>query len=270
MEYRQYQPPRVLERYVRYFWSFDSFQNPNATLQIKSFADKYPRLIFQNLDGFEALTNLSGDKLPACYLSGIDTKHTEAIINGNFSHFGVSFYPHGLAAFFGESPVALINQMPDIRLICPAEIQSQLQRATNHHARVSLISKFLYERLRAMRQDQLINKIVHHHGLDRDISLDELGRHYRISTRSLQRRFKAVVGISHKKYQRILRFEESLKQLANASFADLGVVAYDLKFTDQSHFIKDFSAFSGMSPYAFAKRKSVGSESSSFIYTKDA
>lgn len=267
MDYRQYIPPAALRRYVRYFWSFDCFQNAKGVFHIKSFADKYPRLIFQDLIGFESLKNLSNEKLPACYLSGIDTQHTDAIVKGNFSHFGVSFYPHGLAAFFGESPESLINTMPDIELICRCDVQEQLQRAADHLERVAIMSKYLLNKLQEQRQDLLIDNLLHQHGLDFEISMHTLTKTYQVSQRSLQRRFKSAVGISHKRYQRILRFEESLKQLANISYRELGAIAYDLKFTDQSHFIKDFTEFSGMSPYTFVKRKSVGSESSSFIYT---
>lgn len=269
MDYRQYIPSAELRRYVRYFWSFDCIQNAGTVFHIKSFADKYPRLIFQDLHGFESLKTLSNEKLPACYLSGIDTKHTDAIVQGNFSHFGVSFYPHGLAAFFGESPESLINTMPDIELICQCDVQDQLQHAADHFERVAIMSKYLHHKLQEQKQDLLIDHLLHEHGLDFEIPMHTLTKTYQVSQRSLQRRFKSAVGISHKKYQRILRFEESLKQLVNISYRELGAIAYELKFTDQSHFIKDFTEFSGMSPYAFVKRKSVGAESSSFIYTVD-
>jgi AraC-like DNA-binding protein len=43
-------------------------------------------------------------------------------------------------------------------------------------------------------------------------------------------------------------------------------IAFELGYTDQSHFIKEFQEFAGMSPYNFVRNKSVGAESSSFLY----
>jgi AraC-like DNA-binding protein len=203
-----------------------------------------------------------------CYICGIDTHHTEAIVTGSFSHFGVSFFPQGLAAFFRENPSGLVNTAPEIQMVCQAQLHEKLDGAKNHVERVRIVTKYLSEKLIMSQQDLIINDLIVTHGADYKISTDSLRKKYEVSERCLQRRFKAAVGISHKKYQRILRFEKSLKLLMDASYNELTAIAYELRFTDQSHFIKDFTAFAGMSPYAFARHKIVGSESSSFIYTK--
>ncbi len=267
MQYIQYSPPDELKSYVRYFWSFDAWNPQLPKLHIKSFADKYPRLIFQNLHHFEPIRNLQGDPMPVCYLSGIDIQPTDAIMGGAFSHFGVSFYPHALTAFFTIEASELINQMPDIQLLCGSEIHHQLEQASTHLQRVQLLSKYLYDKLYISRtNDLLINHLIQCHDITDQTYLHLLHKKYNLSERQLQRRFKAQVGIPPKKLQRLLRFERSLQLLAQTEYSQLTSLAYELNYTDQSHFIKDFQAFSGMSPYAFVKNRSIGSESSSFIY----
>jgi AraC-like DNA-binding protein len=266
MTYQQYAPPSVLKRYVRYFWSFDVVQHPQAALHIKSFADKYPRLIFQDLNGFEPLRDLDGMAMPMCYVSGIDTRQTGSVMLGSFSHFGVSFFPHALASFLADAPRDLLNSTPHIELLSTSTVHAALDQAKNHLERVQLVSKFLMDNMTASEHDLLIDELIHSHGGDDEISMAALQKIYRVSERSLQRRFKAAVGISHKKYQRILRFEKSLDLLKDASYRALTTIAHQLKYTDQSHFIKDFTAFAGISPYTFVRNKSIGSESSSFIY----
>lgn len=96
----------------------------------------------------------------------------------------------------------------------------------------------------------------------------ELTEQYKISERQFQRRFKNQVGITHKKFQRIIRFEKALDILTQSNYGQLTQVAYETGYVDQSHFIKDFTEFSGMSPYDFVKNSNIGSESSSFIYTE--
>lgn len=267
MKYITYHPPAALKNYVRYFWSFDSLQQGAQRLHIKSFADKYPRLIFQNLNGFESLRNLQGNKMPVCYLSGIDTQSTDALMGSTFSHFGVSFYPHALTTFFGIAASALVNTMPDVQLFCKEQIGDKLQWATSHVERVQIMSNFFYDRLmHSKSNDLLVNDLIHSGVITATENLLLCHKGYKISERQLQRRFKTSVGISIKKFQRIVRFESALQLLKSSAYNELTSVAHTLEYTDQSHFIREFVEFSGMTPYAFVKDKSLGSESASFIY----
>lgn len=270
MKYLTYAPPKELQAYVRYFWSFESPQSKGYELCIKSFADKYPRLIFQNLNGFESLRYRNGDKLPVCYLSGIDTRTSEAWMDSAFSHFGASFYPHALTAFFEIESNTLVNTIPDIRLICNQPIQQQLEYARSHHERVTILSKYLFNKLNASRaNDLLINHLIHTTKFDSMDNLVAKRDFYNISERQLQRRFKNNVGISIKKFQRILRFEKALQLLAKATYKDLTAIAHQLEYTDQSHFIHEFVEFARVTPYDFIRANSLGSDSSSFIYKSD-
>ncbi len=267
MKYQKYSPPSALQNYIRYFWSFDSFQGKPSLLHIKSFADQYPRLIFQNLDGFAPIRNLQGEALPACYISGIDTKQTDALMEGTFSHFGVSFFSHALHALFKVDANELINEMPAIQLLCKAEIHHQLETASSHLARVQLLSQYFYEKIYSNhRQELLINHLIQSDSINYKSHLRDIPKNFAVSERQLERKFKTSVGISPKKFQRIIRFEKSLQLLQGADYSELTAIAYQLQYTDQSHFIKDFKTFSGMTPYEFVKNQTLGSESSSFIY----
>ena len=77
---------------------------------------------------------------------------------------------------------------------------------------------------------------------------------------------KKQVGVFLKGYQRVSRFELALKRLATVDYVELTSIAFELDYTDQSHFIKEFQEFAGMPPYNFVCNKSVGAESSSFLY----
>lgn len=270
MNYIQYPPPPALRPYVRYFWSFDSYHSTASKLLNKSFADRYPRLIFQNLNQFTPIFNTAGTILPQCYLSGIDTTYTESVMPGTFSHFGVSFFPHALNAFFQVEAHELVDKMPDIRILCSADIQSKLEQAKSHDSRVQIVSRYLYDKIYySKKQDQLVNHIIQQNEIHEFTNVREVIRKYKVSERQLERKFKTSIGISPKKLQRIIRFEKSLQLLAQADYKQLTAIAYQLDYTDQSHFIKDFKDFSGMTPYEFVKCPNLGSDSSSFIYNPD-
>lgn len=268
MKYKQYSPPAVLQPYVRYFWSFDSFHSTASKLLNKSFADRYPRLIFQNLNQFNPISDTAGKILPQCYLSGIDTTNTECVMPGTFSHFGVSFFPHALNAFFQIEAHELVNKMPDIRFFSQVDIQSKLEQAKSHETRVQIVSRYLYDKIYCgkKKRDQLVSHIIQQNEIHESTNVYEVIRKYKVSERQLERKFKTSIGISPKKLQRIVRFEKSLQLLAQADYKQLTSIAYKLDYTDQSHFIKDFKDFSGMTPYEFVKCPNLGSDSSSFIY----
>lgn len=266
MIYRQYAPPDLLKPYVRYFWSFDSYQSNAGLLQIKSFADRYPRFIFQDVERFEPIRKSDGEKMPVCYLSGIDTKETVAIMHSTFSHFGISFHPHALHVFFGVEAHELVNTVPEIQLFCRLDIHSKLTLAKSHRERVIISCKYLADKISALnRIDPLVNQIIHTREIDEAGNVWGVARNHRISERSLERKFKIAIGVSPKKLQRIARFEKALQLLTQTNYSQLTALAHRLDYSDQSHFINDFRQFSGMTPYDFVQNKRLGSDSSSFI-----
>lgn len=85
-----------------------------------------------------------------------------------------------------------------------------------------------------------------------------------LSERTVQLRFKKYVGYSPKELLRFLRFKQvllSLIQQPDQSWFDL-VVTFG--YHDQSHFIKDFKHYTGLSPKEFRKLQEQGNFCVSF------
>ncbi|WP_447637245.1 helix-turn-helix domain-containing protein [Flavobacterium microcysteis] len=272
MNYKQYPVHPALKNWIRYFWSYDVCTSTASALHIRSFADRYPRLVFQDICSFSPIKDARGTVRPVCYLSGIDTQPSDAFWDSQFSHFGVSFHPHALHLLFGINAAELTDQMPDIQLLDKTEIPNLLLTAKSHIERVSILSDYFYKRISMAKGDTVIDHLFHGDWADRlenEKNLAAIASHYHISERQLQRRFKQNVGISARKFARIAKFEKALPALSSADYGSLTQLAYDLEYADQSHFIKDFKLFSGLSPYEFVKQSSLGSESASFIYTEE-
>jgi AraC-like DNA-binding protein len=272
MVYKQYPVHPALRTWLRYFWSYDVFTEEVQTFHIRSFADRYPRLIFQDIASSSLITEADGSTKPICYLSGIDTLPTHTYWDSRFSHFGVSFQPHALHAIFGISASELVNQTPDIELLEKERLTHILTAAQSHEERVAVLQAYFYKKIQRCRQDTIITGIFTSPGSmhrDEDLKLAALARDHRISERQLQRRFKQSVGISASKFQRLTKFEASLHRLSKVAYGDLTSLSYDLGYSDQSHFIHDFRKFSGITPYEFVRSKTLGSESASFIYAEN-
>jgi AraC-like DNA-binding protein len=268
MDYIRYAVPAILKNYIRYYWSADLLQTGTGGFEVKSFADRYPRLVFQIPEGGEPMRTLMGERLPLCYLSGIKTQERVAAFDGVFSQFGVSFYPHALNAFFKVDATELVNQVEAIESFCKTDICCQLEQARSHHSRVEVLNAYFYEKLfYSNKQNLLINNIMQQNEININCEISELSKKYNISQRQLERLFKTSLGISPKKLQRIIRFEKALELLSNTEYNQLTTISYQLNYTDQSHFIKDFNAFSGITPYQFVAVKKLGAESASFLYS---
>ncbi|MFO7753602.1 MAG: helix-turn-helix domain-containing protein [Desulfobacteraceae bacterium] len=85
------------------------------------------------------------------------------------------------------------------------------------------------------------------------IQVSKLADALGVKERTLERKFAASLGISPKKFIRLVRFQKVVEKLKSGHTAGmLTDTAYEFGYTDQSHFIKDFKSFSGVSPGEFS------------------
>ena len=87
-------------------------------------------------------------------------------------------------------------------------------------------------------------------------TLERLSSRCGLKPRSLERRFRAAVGFSPKRFARIVRFQRVFRELQAAGSAGGWVdVAIRCGYFDQAHLIRDFREFSGEAPIAYLERQ---------------
>ena len=79
------------------------------------------------------------------------------------------------------------------------------------------------------------------------MSVTELAGKACLSPKQFGRIFSNYVGMMPKEYSRIVRFQKSLWLLQN-HHRDYAGIAYACGYSDQSHFIRDFRHFCGLTP----------------------
>jgi len=82
--------------------------------------------------------------------------------------------------------------------------------------------------------------------------VDQLCRALGYSRRTLQRLFREYVGVTPKWVLQRVRLHEAAERIADEPSADAAMLALDLGYFDQAHFIKDFKAVVGRSPAEYA------------------
>ena len=65
------------------------------------------------------------------------------------------------------------------------------------------------------------------------------------------RKISKTIGLSPKQLSKTIRLQTTLKTLLNQKKSKLTDLAYENEYFDQSHFIKDFKEFTGISPKEF-------------------
>ena len=92
-------------------------------------------------------------------------------------------------------------------------------------------------------------------GRSAEARVRDVARRVGLSQRRFIQVFAAEVGMTPKLYSRVQRFQRA-RALARKTAPDWAGIAADCGYFDQSHLIRDFLAFSGLSPADYLRQRS--------------
>jgi AraC-like DNA-binding protein len=180
--------------------------------------------------------------------------------------YGVHFKPCGAYPFL-QFPLSELNgQVVPVDVIWAhfaSEVCERLDSAPTVQAGFAALERLLLARLCEapwslnLVQDAL-KEIAQCHGA---LSIRDLSDRMSVSQNHLGTQFKRLVGIPPKEVARFFRFAHALHLIDAARLVDLTQITHESQFYDQSHFNKDFVAFTGHSPSEYVNlRQRVESE----------
>ncbi|HSK81432.1 MAG TPA: helix-turn-helix domain-containing protein [Thermoanaerobaculia bacterium] len=223
----------------------------------------------------ELVVNLREDEIRIYDPSHPDrsTRFSGAVVSGTYSRFfvidplqhasilGVHFKPGGAFPFLGAPAGELADFHVDLEDLwgAPArELRERLCAAATPAERFFLLEKALLSRL---------GHPLERHGAV-PVALDALepagevvrvrdvARRVGLSQRRFIQVFAAEVGLTPKLYHRVRRFQRARARVRKDAAPDWARLAVDCGYFDQSHLIRDFLAFSGLSPADYLLRRS--------------
>jgi AraC-like DNA-binding protein len=173
-----------------------------------------------------------------------------------FSTVQVIFKPHALKTLLGINASRLAPGWADPREFGAGDLTNHLMEARNGQERMSLLTNFLVTRLKQEQpRDTLVEESLRLiHANIGALHVKDLLDAFHISERQFERRFTQTVGLPPQVYLRVKRFNAAIRLIKTRRFERLTDVAAALNFTDQSHFIRDFKAFSGMTPTSLVQK----------------
>jgi methylphosphotriester-DNA--protein-cysteine methyltransferase len=167
----------------------------------------------------------------------------------------VRFTPEGAACLgvpvseLAGRSVALDDLLPRALV---AELHERLGEAPDDATRIAAVERVLAE-LPYLRDPVVARAVAALETATGDASVAAVALGLGTSERQLERRFLARVGITPKRFAVLRRFERALA--LGATRTSLTAVAIEAGYYDQSHFIRDFSRFAGVSPGGFFGRR---------------
>lgn len=221
-----------------------------------------PGIVFEHRDGYSPLENITTrhgnvDCIPTLYVYGQMTEpgvmHYK---RGAFTTLQVVLKPHALQTLLGLNATVMTHSLVELSEFSTGSLNMQLLEAGDEQERVTLITDYLLAKLQQARsRDGLVEESLRLiHRASGAIRMKYLLERLSISERQFEKRFSQAVGLSPHFYSRVKRFNRALMLMKSSQFNTLTAVAHALNFHDQSHFIRDFKAFSGITPKGLAPR----------------
>jgi len=253
---QNFHPPECLRNYVKYFWYLDANALNNSGKCFQIFPDGLPGLLFHHYNGQQVLELPDGQKLPSSFIYGLSTRAFTNYTATAFSAIGVSLYPWAFHRIFKIDSVESSNNMVALDDLTAFALNEKLFDAPNADTAIKILSGYLIQKVScAASEDQLIKDSIKQINNNPNTLIRDLNKSFRLSERQFERRFKQTTGISPYQYFKVLRFQRSLTALNFKPGDSLSALAYSLGFADQSHFIREFKQYSGITPNSYLKLK---------------
>ncbi|MBI4903249.1 MAG: AraC family transcriptional regulator [Acidobacteria bacterium] len=194
-------------------------------------------------------------------VAGLRSHHVVVDRARMFSVMGVVFRPGAARAFFAAPAVDFRDRAVRLDLVwgleSEAQLLDQLREARAAEARLRIVESALIERMQRFGQKHLEIHPGLHYALQTFQSAHEMrtvaevSREIGWSRRWFSHAFAEHVGMTPKRYCRLVRFQHLVRQVASQESVDWADLALAGGFCDQAHLIHEFRAFSGFSPECF-------------------
>jgi AraC-like DNA-binding protein len=178
---------------------------------------------------------------------------------------GVCFYPWGIHAISGIPIHNILDTVVTYETIFGKEVhqlQEHLSNLDTGEEAIRTIESFVLSYIFRKSKKSIDKEVVRFSQAMVNpmmkTELKNLQKECSSNDRKLQYKFKNNVGFSLSLYQKLARFNRSLYQLKYSQ--SLTSVAIECGYYDQSHFIRDFKTFAGVSPGEYQREQNTYNE----------
>lgn len=260
MQYYRHIPAAPLSQFVEYLWLYEGLVPthkkekllPSGTMELIIDLRDHPKHTYDKRDLARATPYRK------YWLSGMQNEYI-VIEAAPGSMMGAHFHPGGAWPFFGAPLSEFCDNVVELDCVlgdaASISLRDRLLAASAPQAKLELLEQALL----ALGRDRLVPDHAAHHAVQQMLSLPmrllirDLAAKVGISQKHLIHLFDQRIGMKPKQLDRVMRFQRVINTLAATKPREVDWVAVALNcgYYDQSHFINDFQAFSGMTPSAY-------------------
>jgi AraC-like DNA-binding protein len=254
-----YKPKPPLSKFVDSFWLYEGYETEHKTVSILPTGTfelvinlRQNELRFYDAERPENCSRFSGSVVSGAHGRSFAPDTVNFMI-------GIHFKPGGAFPFLGLPAGDLADTHVDLETLwgpSAVRLRERICEARTSAEWFQLLEQALLSRLsHRVEQHYAVSAALEMFGKNHGGPIvKEVAKYLGLSRRRFIEVFKAEVGMTPKLFSRIQRFQQTrtfMQHHPSINWADL---AADLGYFDQSHFIREFLEFSGLSPADYINR----------------
>jgi AraC-like DNA-binding protein len=240
---------------IRSVWQTDGF----TPFHIEHIIPKgIVEIIFNFSDGSPILAQVGNRQyhLSKCFINGFNRVPLQLQLPVRQTFLGIRLQPLAVKKLLGIPAGEFSDMIADLDLTDSTfrSLWHELADENHFDHRISVLTGWMEKKLPEWQpQEKMINHFLSCDD-QHDVSVTELARSLCYSPRQLSRILSEATGMNT---EEILLYKKYLHALDLIHQTDLSLtqIAYQSHFSDQSHFIKSFKTYSGMTPGVYKASK---------------
>lgn len=262
MPFQTYLPQPPLSSLIAYFWSYTGTNPPHA--RRLTLPDGSIDLVIDLCDRKTRIHNRydSETTLASSVISGPHTDYYITDSSSERSMIGVHLKPGSAGPLLKLPSIALKDShvsLDDLWGIAAADLRDELLYANTAEDRFRILEKYFLLRSdwsrpsHAAVQFAIASFQQPHH----PESITNMVEQANMSAKRFIQIFKDEVGLTPKRFSRLMRFQKAVRLIRQSHDIDWADLAMSCDYYDQSHFIKEFQSFSGLTPTEYRAIESL-------------
>lgn len=249
MQFSRIDPSKALRDLVECYWIVE--HDDPATVIQKIIPDGFTEIIFHFGDSYEINLDDRWVLQPRNLLAGQISRYFHLRNTGTSGILGIKFRPAALTHLFNISMRDLTDRVVDVRDWIPdhaSHWENALHSVTDYRERIALLETSLVAlHIRDVLQQPIEKALDSIFRTKGSITVGDMCHEAGVQERQLERLFRKYIGLSPKFFARVIRFS-TIFQVVNEKEWNGSALGLESGFYDQSHFIRNFKAFTGEDP----------------------
>lgn len=191
--------------------------------------------------------------------SPITTQSISTRAQGKYQALGIMFNPVGIYTTYGLSAKEFIGSGSGQLFGKSDELYQKLKEAHQPKIQLDIVADFFQQNTVKKVCPSVVHDFLRavHSFAYQPIEIQKIAADLKFSTKHLIATFKDVTGITPHKYLQLLQLNLALQNMQQQSTQKLTEIALEHGFYDQSHFIRVFKTYAGITPFEFRAKQTT-------------